>query len=242
MNESSYARFPSTAEMLGVKSWCGAVASLVVLLWQPTGHAQTIEFLPESNTYIKLDSDVRFSFQAKLTRENGNPTQGEIGPGIDFYWRPLKNLISNRVDASKTRFILLSFGYRYMPAADAPTTHRILMVATPRLPLKSKLVASDRNRGELNFASGDLTWRYRNRLQLEREITIRTYKPTPYTNVEVYYDTRYRKWSSTAIEAGCQFPIKAHSEIDLYYEHQNNTGKAPNQQVNGIGLVLNLHF
>jgi hypothetical protein len=227
--------------MFALKNCWVAAASLLLFL-TPTGNAQTIEFLPEINTYVPLKSNVRFSFQAKLTREDGNPKQGEIGPSIDFYWRPLRNLISNRVDESKTRFVLLSFGYRYLPSPDAPTTNRILMVATPRFPLKSKLVVSDRNRGELNFASGHLTWRYRNRLQLEREITIRTYKPTPYTNVEFYYDSTYQKWSSTAIDAGCQFPIREHSELDFYYEHQNNTGKTPNQQVNGIGLVLNLHF
>jgi hypothetical protein len=101
---------------------------------------------------------------------------------------------------------------------------------------------SDRNRGELNFSNGDLTWRYRNRVQLEREATIHEYHPTPYANVEVYYDSKYHKWTSTAIEAGCQFPIRKHIEIDFYYEHQNNTKTAHNTQINAIGLVLNLHF
>jgi hypothetical protein len=112
-------------------------------------------------------------------------------------------------------------------------------MATPRFPLKSKLVVSDRNRGELNFSKGELNWRYRNRLQLEREITIRSYHPVPYANVEAYYDSKLQKWSSVAIEAGCQFPIGKHTELDAYYEHQNNTGKAPNQQVNAAGLILN---
>jgi hypothetical protein len=85
------------------------------------------------------------------------------------------------------------------------------------------------NRGELNFSNGGLTWRYRNRLQLEREITIRRYHPTPYANIEVYYDSMFHKWSSTAIEAGSQFPFQRHYEIDVYYEHQNNTGTPHNQ-------------
>jgi len=223
-----------------MKSRWVAVACLVLLLGAT--FAQTAEFMPEIDTYLKLNSDVRFYFQAKQTRENGNPTQGMIGPSIEFYWRPLKNLIRIDGDESKERFILLSFGYRYMPSPDEPTTHQVLMVATPRFPLKSKLVVSDRNRGELNFSNGDLTWRYRNRLQIEREIAIRSYRLAPYANVEVYYDSKYQKWSSTAIEAGCEFPIRERSAIDFYYEHENNTGRAPNQQVNGIGLVLNLYF
>lgn len=219
-----------------------AVAAAILLLLVSTGFGQTTQFLPEINTYVRFDSNARFSFQAKQTRENGNPTQGEIGPGIDFYWRPLKNLIRSPVDESKKRFILVSFGYRYMPSANASTTNRMLMVATPRLPIRSRLVISDRNRGELNFNNGDLTERYRNRLQLEREITIRTYRPTPYANVEVFYDTRYHKWSSTAFDIGCQFPVRKHSEIDFYYEHQNYSGTAPNHQIDGVGLALNISF
>jgi len=208
----------------------------------PALHAQTVEFLPEINFHAKLDSNVRFVFQAKETRENGIPKQAEIGPSMEFYWRPLKNLLPNGVDEAKTRFILLSLGYRYLPASDAPATNRILLMATPRFPLKAKLVVSDRNRGELNFSKGELNWRYRNRLQLEREITIRSYRPVPYANVEAYYDSKFQKWSSVVIEAGSQFPIGKHTELDIYYEHQNNTGKAPNEQVNAAGLILNLHF
>jgi hypothetical protein len=223
------------------KNWLFMGACLIPLLG-PLLSAQTVEFLPEINTYVKLDSNVRFAFQAKDTRENGAQKQAQIGPSIEFYWRPLKNLLANGVDEAKTRFILLSFGYRYLPASNAPETNRILLMATPRLPLKSKLVISDRNRGELNFSQGELNWRYRNKLQLEREITVRSYHPVPYANVEAYYDSKFQKWSSIVIEAGSQFPVRKHTELDIYYEHQNNTGHAPNQQVNAIGLMLNLHF
>ena len=217
------------------------VACLVPLL-RPALYAQTVEFLPEIDTYVKLDTNVRFTLQAKETRENGIPKQAEIGPSMEFYWRPLKNLVPNGVDEAKTRFILLSFGYRYLPSSDAPETNRILLMATPRLPTKSKLVISDRNRGELNFSRGELNWRYRNRLQVERQITIRSYHPVPYANVEAYYDSKFQKWSSIVIEAGSQFPVGRHTELDIYYEHQNNTGSAPNQQVNAVGLILNLHL
>jgi hypothetical protein len=218
------------------------MGACLVQLFRSALYAQAVEFLPEINTYVKLDTNVRFAFQAKETRENGFPKQAEIGPSMEFYWRLLKNLRPNEVDEAKTRFILLSFGYRYLPSSETPATQRILLMATPRLPSKSKLVISDRNRGELNFSRGELNWRYRNRLQVEREITIRSYHPVPYANVEAYYDSKFQKWSSIVIEAGSQFPIGKHTELDIYYEHQNNTGTAPNQQVNAAGVILNLHF
>jgi len=30
--------------------------------------------------------------------------------------------------------------------------------------------------------------------------------------------------------------------LNPYYEHQNNTGKKPNQQLNQFGLVLDIQF
>ena len=48
--------------------------------------------------------------------------------------------------------------------------------------------------------------------------------------------------SDTALYAGCLFPIGKHVEFDPYYEHQNNTGKSPNQQLDQLGIILNLFF
>ena len=31
-------------------------------------------------------------------------------------------------------------------------------------------------------------------------------------------------------------------QFDPYFEHENNTGKAPNQQVNDIGLAAHIFF
>ena len=93
-----------------------AIASLT-LFFGASCYAQTFQFLPETDVSAGLDSNVRFTFQAKETRENGEPTQGEIGPSIEFNLKELEKLFSNNVDRSKTRLILLSFGYRYLPFA-----------------------------------------------------------------------------------------------------------------------------
>jgi hypothetical protein len=60
--------------------------------------------------------------------------------------------------------------------------------------------------------------------------------------VEFFYQSKYEKWSDTAIYAGCIYSLGKHMQFDLYYEHQNNTGKSPNQQLNQLGLVLGLYF
>jgi len=203
------------------------------------------EFFPEIDTYFKLNSDIRFVFQAKETREGGDPTQAEIGPSIEFYLKPLlrlKNVTAFDLDDAKSRPLVLAIGYRYVPTPGKPTVNRLEPVLTFHLPLVAQILLSDRNRADLDWTSGSFTWRYRNRVTLERRIAIHSYHPAPYVSAEVFYESKYSKWSTTALYAGCLLPVGKHIELDPYYEHENNTGKSPNQVINAAGLVLSLHF
>jgi hypothetical protein len=108
--------------------------------------------------------------------------------------------------------------------------------------MKGQILISDRNRADLDWQNGKFTWRYRNRLTIERRFTIHSYHPTPYASVEPFYQSQYHKWSTTVLYAGCLFPLGRHVQFDPYYAHQNITGKPPNQQLNQFGLALNVYF
>jgi hypothetical protein len=58
---------------------------------------------------------------------------------------------------------------------------------------------------------------------------------------EVYYDSRYDKFSRTALTAGSTFPAARHLELEGYIEHQNDTGGSPNRTLNVVGAVVNLY-
>jgi hypothetical protein len=49
-------------------------------------------------------------------------------------------------------------------------------------------------------------------------------------------------WSTTALYLGSLFPVGKHVQFNAYYEHENNTGKHLNQQVNAVGLALHVYF
>ena len=220
---------------------------LLCFLWCSSARAQTstAEFLPEIDTYFKLNSNVRFVFQVKDTREGGDPTQVEVGPSIEFYLKPLlklKDVTVFDLDDAKARPLVLAVGYRYVPSPDKPTVNRLEPVLTFHVPMTARILITDRNRGDLDWSDGKFTWRYRNRLTIERRFTISNYHPAPYVSAEVFYESQYAKWSSTNLYAGCLLPVGKHVEFDPYYEHENNTGKRPNQQVNAVGLILNLFF
>jgi hypothetical protein len=230
--------------MAGIAEVLLGLASLVILGCLSVS-AQTAQVLPEVDTYFKLSSDLRVSFQAKQTREASDPVQAEIGPSFDFYLKPLLNLkdiAAFDLDDSKARPLVFSIGYRYLPQANgAPATNRMEPVVTFRFPMK-RFLLTDRNRADLDWKSGNFTWRYRNRFEIEKRLTIRSYHPALYASAEFFYESQYSKWSDTAIYAGCLFPIGKHLEFNPYYEHQNITGKSPNQQLNQLGLVLSLYF
>jgi len=188
---------------------------------------------------------MRVGFQAKQTREGGDPVQVEIGPSIDFYLKPwikLENATLFDLDAARKRALVFSIGYRVLPSPNAATTNRMEPVVTINAPLRGGILLSDRNRADLDWQSGKFTWRYRNRLSLEKSLTIDKYHPRIYVRSEEFYESQYQKWSTTALYAGGTLPIGTRFDLVPYYCHQNNTGTNPNQQLNQAGLIANFYF
>jgi len=223
-------------------------ALLLLILLCRTGSAestQETEFFPEVDAYLKLNQEIRVSFLAKDTREGGDSTQAAIGPSIDFYLKPLirlKRITAFDLDDAKSRPLVLTAGYNFLSAPNSPSTNRVIVAATSHLPVKADLLFTDRNRADLDWSNGAFTWRYRNKPSLQRTFTIHSYHLLPYASAEFYYESQYSKFSTTELYAGTNLPLGKHVELDPYYEHQNNTGKKPNKQVNGLGLTLNLYF
>ena len=224
----------------------GILGTLLLLALTSRSEAQTDQLLPEIDAYYKISSPLRIWFQAKQTREDGAPATAEIGPSLDFYVKsPLKlaAITAFDLDDSKSRLLVFSVGYRYLPNPNAAPTNRLLPFFVLNSPVpRINFLLSDRNRADLDWQGGSFTWRYRNRIQLERTTRIGSYHLSPYASAEFFYSSQYSKWSTTSLFAGCLFPIGKHVQFNPYYEHQNSTGKSPNQQYNQLGLMLNLFF
>jgi hypothetical protein len=211
------------------------LAALFIMSFAIPAPAQTKQFWPEVSTFVRLNDRMRFYFLATTTRENRGTTDGEFGPNFDFYLH---------LDESKNRYLMVRVGYRFIHpyTGESPDEHRGVLEATARYPLVGGLLVSDRNRLDIRSIGGDQSWRYRNRLTVEREFSIGRFRFGPYARGEVYYDSRFDKWSRTALTAGSVFPITRRFELEGYYEHQNDTGGSSNRQVNAAGAALNLYF
>ena len=210
-----------------------------------TARAQQSGFLPEIDMNYALNSHARIKFQAKEDREGGDPKQATIGPSLLLYRKPLmklKHVLIFDVDNTKSRLFVVESGYRAITAPGAPETNRWIESFTFHYPLLNQVLLTNRTRWDLDWQDGDFTWRFRDKLTVEKTLRICSYHFAPYVAAEPFYESEYGKWASTDLYAGAAFPLGKRTEFDAYYEHENDTGKSPNMQKNYIGVELQIYL
>ena len=207
------------------------------------------EVWPEIDVYIHLKPKVRLYLLGTVSR---SVEDGELFNGERF-----EAQFGVHVDYIPNDHVTLRTGYRYGTALgdndDGFREHRFLTEQTLRKLLPGELLLSDSNREDFRFLNGDFSFRYRNRVQIERAFhVLRGRTMTPYVSGAIFYDTRYDVWNRNRLAVGVQTSLRRgplakmllpkHQVIlDLYYLHQNDSRSSPNH-VNGLGAVLALYF
>jgi hypothetical protein len=222
-------------------------AVVLVAVFASTAQAQTKEVWPEISTFVKLTDQMRLYFLATKVEESGESTGSEYGPNFDIYLKPVRSNKKHwggfRLDESKNRLLHVRVGYRYLPSfGGAPDENRGVLEFTARYPLVRGVLVSSRNRFDLRFIDHEYSWRFRNRLSIEKELSIGRLRMNPYLRGEIYYDSQFHEWSRTEAIVGAAFPINRRWETEAYFDVQNNTGKSPSTQIYALGLVLNIYF
>ena len=64
---------------------------------------------------------------------------------------------------------------------------------------------------------------------------------TPYAYDEIFYDTRYDRWTPNRYAFGIQLPVGPHVILDPYYLRQNSSTSTP-AHTNVFGFNVNLYF
>jgi hypothetical protein len=99
----------------------------------------------------------------------------------------------------------------------------------------------DRNRADFRWLQGDYSFRYRNRIRLERDTAVRKYDFVPYGTAEFFYNTRYDMFNRNRFIVGVEMPITPRAMVDTYVARQNDSRSSP-EHVNALGVALNLSF
>ena len=200
------------------------------------------ELWSEADVYVPLNEKVRLFFLFSVNRAEETRDDRELTLGA-------------HVDYTVNKRLTLRGGYRYVfsPGDDPFAEHRLLTEQTFRQDLPLAILLSDRNREDFRFVNGSFSFRYRNRVMLEREFRVRKRSITPYGSVEVFYDTRFDVWNRNRLTAGTQIQLKRGFPLlreltprkqvilDLYYTKQNDSRSQPHH-VHALGASVALHF
>ena len=207
------------------------------------------EFWPEIDVYVNLKPKIRLFFVGTSSRSvedgevfNSTAYEAQLGAAIDY--------IPNK-------HVVLRVGYRRGFSVgndvDPYKENRVLTEQTLRRLIPGSLLLSDRNREDFRFIDGAFSFRYRNRVTLEREFHIfKGRTVTPYGSAEIYYDTRFDAWNRNRLIVGVQTSLrhgpilkllmpKRQISLDLYYARQNDS-RSSSEHVNALGATLAFYF
>ena len=207
------------------------------------------EVWPEIDVYIEIKPKVRLNFLGTVSR---SVEDGEFGNGQAY-----EAQIGAHIDYIPNKHVILRTGYRFGSSVGNTSSpfkeHRFLTEQTLRTLLPGGLLLSDRNREDFRFVNGDFSFRYRNRVTVERQVHLfgeRTI--TPYVSGEIFYDTRYGVWNRNRYAVGVQTSLrrgpvlkmllpKRQIILNLYYMRQNDS-RSDIAHVNALGAALSFYF
>jgi len=212
------------------------------------------EVWPSIEVYINVKPKVRLYLVGAVSKA--------IEDGELFNAQSYEAQIGAHVDYIPNEHVILRAGYRYGKAVgnnvDDFREHRLLADQILRKFLPGDLLLSDRNREEFRFIRGDFSFRYRNRVTIEREFQLpdvpllRGRTISPYVSGEIFYDTRFGAWNRNRYAVGVvqsflRGPIlkrllpKRQINLDIYVMRQNDSHSSPSH-VNALGAALIFYF
>jgi Protein of unknown function (DUF2490) len=219
----------------------------VLVLWSAIAgttiaraQASQFEFLPQIDTYKHFTERVQGEFVISRTADSDTFNSIQVGPNLNISLRPiLRNALLRRNETSY-KYLTFGVGYRYIGNLDKPPENRGIVELTVRFPLPAKMQLEERNRADLRVIKGQFSWRYRNRITLERSFKLHRYPITPYGQAEFFYNSQSDSWDKQVYEFGLVFPVHHRAELNPYYERQDNTSQP--KYVNAFGLTAYLYF
>ncbi len=138
-------------------------------------------------------------------------------------------------------------GVRYIwKAVDPPDTNETRVVLDLKLykDLGSGWLLSDRNRLDLRKFDNVSSWsfRYRNRLQIEKPFTVFTQEWTGFASYELYYDSRFNRWGQRhRIITGVSVPYSEWGSVDVFLGYHVET--EPKKETGAaLGIAFGFYF
>jgi hypothetical protein len=196
----------------------------------------------QDNEDTQLWPDVTMSFElnpvatlsffgtARLGQDLSARITHQVGAAVNFKVNDYLNIVP---------------AYRRAWSYPTPTRrsreHRYFVDVTARIPLPKGFTLQDRNRSEVRDINDRVTWRYRNRLQLEKAYTWHELKLASYFAGEFHYDSRYHEWNRQQYWIGTRVPVTKNLTLDFHYSRNLDRRTRPGHW-HIIGLFSRFEF
>jgi hypothetical protein len=195
------------------------------------------EIWPEIDVWVQLNPKVKLFFPLSVSKSRETEyTEALIGARVDYRFN---------------RYVAARAGYGYIwsisdkDAPDQYTEHRPVVELSLHAFPGASIHLIDRSRGDFRFINGDYSWRYRNRLRIERTFTFTNWPPTrtltPYAMEELGYDSRYDEFNRSRFSAGLETQFTEKVMLDVYLVRQDDT-RSSVERLWALGLALNLSY
>lgn len=232
---------------------CSGIACLVGVLsaWLAPGRtacaADSSEFWPEANVFVKLNPRTRLFFDAAYAdgKESDHATL-DLAAYLDISLEPILRKELQTEDWQRSRYFWARIGYdRIFKITDDEgaevSENRGIVSFLAKAPLPAEVVAEARVRADLRWIGEDYSTRYRFRIEFTREFTVRDHAVVPYFNVEWFYDTRYDGWARTLYQLGPEITVGPHFRYEIYLAYQSD--RLPKKSdLNALGVNLKWYF
>lgn len=208
-----------------------ASVSLSLLTATVARAEETHEFWPElqfHKWFNDRQSRAIFMMSQNRDRDSRSSYQTEVGLTFEHHF---------------TSWFWGRLGYRHGNATDGGDfqENRLLAEQIFRMPLGFGISADFRTREDLRWLNDGFFVRIRERIQVQRDVTIGNYLFTPYASAEVFYDTKYNQMSRYRLIVGVTLPVHEHFYVEPYLVRQvDNAGSFT--ITNAIGLLLTVTF
>ncbi len=212
----------------------------------------SFEFWPETDIWLKLNPSWRLSIFAPLAdyTNTGKSTDINVYLQADYAWRHARKIYRGRLfnenRAEKLKAWMVRGGVmRGWSFGENGDYHEELILAEihKRVPLKERILLSQRFRPEFRWLGEDaeFSYRLRYRLMIEAEFTPGNWSVVPYINVEPYWDSRYttinrvRLIGGSTVSMGPNFALESNLtyQYDEHYETSN---------LYSVNIILHVFF
>lgn len=174
-------------------------------------------------------TDFQVSAGIRYGDDQGHLIYHRVASGFAFHWH---------------RFFTIEPYYQYSVSDTifGPQTseHRLAVATTAAISWR-RWEISDRNLGERRFVGTARDWRYRDRVELRRPLTVLGKQMSVFAWDEVFYSSTLDKWYRNRIALGAGRRLSRRLSIDLYYVHQNDGISRPGD-LNALGVSVRSRF